>query len=258
MKKIMQSCVLLLWSGIFAGTVLGSADNEAGFKSLFNGRDLSGWEGNLRFWSAKDGTITGQTTVENALKENTFLIWKSGTVEDFELRLSYRIVGGNSGIQYRSKDLGNWVVGGYQADLEAGKKYTGILYEERGRGILAERGQKTVIDASGKVSVVASVGDSNEILAAIKNEDWNDYVVIAQGNHFVHRINGRVTVDVTDEQAEKRAMSGILALQLHAGEPMLIQFKDILLKRLKPEGTKRLVLVAGTPSHGPGEHEVNA
>src|SRR5439155_11288225 len=183
---------------------------------------------------------------------------KSGTVEDFELRLSYRIVGGNSGIQYRSKDLGNWVVGGYQADLEAGKKYTGILYEERGRGILAERGQKTVIDASGKVSVVASVGDSNEILAAIKNEDWNDYVVIAQGNHFVHRINGRVTVDVTDEQAEKRAMSGILALQLHAGEPMLIQFKDILLKRLKPEGTKRLVLVAGTPSHGPGEHEFNA
>ena len=254
----MRCFVLLLWSGIFTGAVLGAADNEAGSKSLFNGRDLSGWDGDPRFWSARDGTITGQTTRENPLKGNTFLVWRGGTVEDFELRLSYRIVGGNSGIQYRSKDLGNWVVGGYQADLEAGKKYTGILYEERGRGILAERGQKTVIDASGKVNVVGSVGNSDEILAAIKQADWNDYVVVAQGNHMVHRINGRVTVDVTDEQTEKRVMSGILALQLHAGEPMLIQFKDIRLKRLKPEGTKRLVLVAGTPSHSPGEHEFNA
>src|SRR5262249_49163446 len=92
-------------------------DVEPGFKSLFNGKDLSGWDGNPKFWSVQDGVITGQTTAENPTQGNTFLIWRDGTVDDFELRLSYRIVNGNSGIQYRSSDKGNWVVGGYQADF---------------------------------------------------------------------------------------------------------------------------------------------
>ena len=231
---------------------------EEGFVSLFNGKDLSGWEGDRRFWSVRDGFITGETTPQNPTQGNTFLIWRLGTVEDFELRLSYRLFGGNSGVQYRSKDLGNWVVGGYQADIEAGKRYTGILYEEKGRGVLAERGQKTVVDASGKVRVVGSVGDSEAIQAAIRSEDWNDYVITARGNHLVQTINGHVTVDVTDEAADKRAMSGIVALQLHAGAPMRVQFRDIRLKRLRASAARRLVLVAGTPSHGPGDHEFNA
>jgi type 1 glutamine amidotransferase len=231
---------------------------ETGFAPLFNGKDLSGWDGNPKFWSVREGAITGQTTVENPTQGNTFLIWRNGTVEDFELRLSYRIVGGNSGIQYRSKDLGNWVVGGYQADFEAGKTYSGILYEEKGRGILAKRGEKTVIDSTGKVGVVGAVGDSAELQAAIKHEDWNDYQIVAQGNHLVHRINGRVTADVTDDQPDKRAMSGILALQLHAGPPMTVQFREIRLKRLKSEKTKKIALVAGTPSHPPLAHEFNA
>jgi type 1 glutamine amidotransferase len=246
MKKLFRSFGLFLWFLSLGCSAFLAADNEAGFKSLFNSKDLSGWEGDPRFWSVKEGTITGQTTPENPLKQNTFLIWKGGTVEDFELRFSYRIVGGN------------WVVGGYQADLEAGKTNTGILYEEKGRGILAERGQKTVIDGNGKVTVVGSVGNSDEIQAAIKKEGWNDYLVIAQGNHIVHKINGRVTVDVTDEQSEKRATSGILALQLHAGEPMRIQFKNIRLKPIKQLATKNIVLIAGKPSHGPGAHEFNA
>jgi type 1 glutamine amidotransferase len=231
---------------------------EPPFRSLFNGTDLTGWEGNSKFWSVKDGAITGQTTADNPTQGNTFLIWRQGTVEDFELQLSYRMVGGNSGIQYRSKDLGNWVVGGYQADIEAGKTYTGILYEEKGRGILAKRGEKTVIDAANKVQVVGSVGESDALQAAVRNEDWNDYRITARGGHMVHAINGRVMVDVTDELSEKRAASGILALQLHAGPPMTVQFKDIRLKRLPAAGKKRIVLVAGTPSHGPGDHEFNA
>jgi type 1 glutamine amidotransferase len=258
MMKLSQSFGLFLLCGFLSCHALKAADTEAGFQNLFNGKDLSGWEGDPKFWSVQEGAITGQTTPENPLKQNSFLIWRGGTAGDFELRFSYRIVGGNSGVQYRSKDLGNWVVGGYQADLEAGKTYTGILYEERGRGILAQRGQKTVVDASGKVNVVGSVGNADEIQAAIKNEDWNNYVVTAQGNHMIHKINGRVTVDVTDEQVDKRAMSGILALQLHAGDPMRIQFKDIRLKPLKSQGTKKIVLLAGKPSHGPGDHEFNA
>jgi type 1 glutamine amidotransferase len=236
-----------------------AADEEPGFKSLFNGKDLSGWDGNPKFWSVKDGTITGQTTAENPTSGNTFLIWKDGTVDDFELRLSYKIVGGNSGIQYRSKDLGNWVVGGYQGDFEAGDTYSGILYEERGRGILAQRGQKTEIGPDGKVNVVASLGDTKEIQAAIKKEDWNDYVIVAQGNKLKHVINGKVTAEVTDNQPEKRAMSGILALQLHAGPPMTVQFKNIRIKRTRlTAGTKKIVMVAGRQSHGPGDHEFNA
>lgn len=252
-------------SALFAAAVLipalQAADENEGFKRIFNGKDLSGWEGNPDFWSAKDGEIVGQTTKEKPTKGNTFIIWRDGTVDDFELRLKFKIIGGNSGIQYRSKEIdkANFVIGGYQADFEAGTTYSGILYEERGRGILAQRGQKTIVRENGKPEVVGSVGDSKEIQAAIKKEDWNEYHVIARGNHFVHKINGLTTVDVVDEDAKNRAMSGLLALQLHAGPPMTVSFKDIELKRLKlSQNRKKIVLVAGKQSHGPGDHEFNA
>ncbi len=207
--------LLLLITGIWR---VNAAESESGFKPLFNGRDLSGWDGNPKFWSVKDGTIMGQTTAENPAPGNTFLIWRDGTVDDFEIRLSYKIVPGdskgfgNSGIQYRSKDFGNWVVGGYQADFEAGTTYSGILYEERMRGILAERGQKVTIDETGKKQITGSFGKSEEIQAAIKKEDWIDYVIRAHGNLLTNIINGKTTVDVTDNDAKARAFSGILAL----------------------------------------------
>jgi hypothetical protein len=215
---------------------------ETGFKSLFNGTDLTGWEGNPKLWSVRDGTIAGVTGSEpdTKLTHNTFLVWTNGTVDDFELRLTYRIEKGNSGIQYRSKvtEHGKFgpIVGGYQADFEAGKTYSGILYEERGRGILAQRGQKTVIkdnDGKPKVEVTGSVGDSAAIQAKINNEDWNEYIVIAKGNHLQHFINGQPTVDVLDEQESKAAKSGVLALQIHQGPPMVVQFKNIRIKSLK-------------------------
>ena len=211
-------------------------DKETGFKQIFDGKTLTGWDGNPKLWSVRDGAITGQTTKENPTKGNTFIIWKAGTVKNFELRLSYRIVGGNSGIQYRSKEIGKWRIGGYQGDFEAGKTYSGILYDEGGvaggRGIMATRGQKVVYDAAGKKKVVGSVGNSNEIQNAIKPKEYNEYVIIARGGHLVHKINGHVTVDVTDNSKSKRLTSGILALQLHAGPPMLVQFKNIRLKVL--------------------------
>lgn len=230
--------MLRLLLGLALGLVPAGYSQSTGFKPLFNGKDLKGWEGDSTFWSVKDGTITGQTTADHQPPANTFLIWKAGTVGDFELHASFKIVGnnpekwGNSGIQYRSKDLGNYVVGGYQADFETGKTFSGILYEERGRGILAQRGQKTVVNKEGKIQVVGEVGQSDEIQAAIKPEDWNDYVIIAKGNHLIHKINGRTTVDVTDEQESKAASSGILALQLHKGQAMTVQFKNIELKPL--------------------------
>src|SRR4051794_5436426 len=168
------------------------AADEAGFKPIFNGKDLTGWEGNPKLWSVQDGTIQGKTgtDADTKIKHNTFLVYTNAPVGDFELRTSYKIVDGNSGIQYRSKVLrvGEFgpIVGGYQADFEAGTTYSGILYEEQARGILAQRGQKTVVNAAGKPEVVGSVGDSKKIQANIKNEDWNEYVVIAKGNHLQH------------------------------------------------------------------------
>jgi hypothetical protein len=221
-------------------------------KSLFNGKDLTGWKGQPEFWSVKDGALTGQTTKEVPVKENTFLIW-DGQVGDFELTFKYKIVDangesngfGNSGVQYRSKVVKPEysVVSGYQADFECGKTYSGILYEEKGRGILAQRGQKVTItnvekDANNpkakpfKIEVTGSLGSSEEIQAAIKPADWNEYKIIAKGGHLQHFINGKQTVDVTDETAEG-AKTGILALQLHAGQPMMVQFKDLKLTTLK-------------------------
>jgi len=223
-----------------AYTLVEDRPGEKGFLRIFNGKDLTGWEGNPRLWSVKDGAITGQTTAENPTKANTFLIWTNGTLDDFELRCSFKLTPGdakgfaNSGIQYRSKvlDPANWVVGGYQADMEAGPTYSGILYEERMRGILALRGEKVLWNKEGKKEVQGSLGDAAEIGAAIKKGDWNEYVIIAQGNHLQQFINGRQTVDVTDEFEAKRALTGVLALQLHAGPPMTAQFKNLRLKKL--------------------------
>ncbi len=206
-----------------------------GFVSIFDGKTLDGWDGNPAFWSVKDGAITGQTTKENPTKGNTFIIWKGGLVGDFELKLDYRIVKGNSGIQYRSfriKGPDRWRLGGYQADFEAGKNYSGILYGERYRGILARRGQKTVIGDNHKPTVVGTVGDSKAIQKKIKHEDWNAYHVVAKGFHFVHRINGMVAIECTDEDKKMRKAAGLLGLQLHAGPPMTVQFKNIRIKHI--------------------------
>src|SRR6267142_2525757 len=215
-----------------------TAAPEQGFTSIFNGKDLTGWDGNPDLWSVKDGAINGETSEDHPLKGNTFLIWTNGTVGDFELRCSFKIMPkssagfANSGIQYRSKvlDPKGWVVGGYQADMEAGKTYTGILYEERMRGILATRGEKVLLDKDCKKQVTGSVGSSDEIQAALKPGDWNEYIIIAQGNHLQQFINGKQTVDVTDDCESKRAMNGVLALQLHAGPPMKVQFRDLRLR----------------------------
>lgn len=200
--------------------------------SLFDGVTLSGWDGDPRFWSVKDGAITGQTTADNPTEHNTFLIWRKGTPGDFELEADFRLVGGNSGIQYRSREIDKWVISGYQADFDAAGRYTGILYEERARGILAQRGKKVVIDADGKRRVVGKTCDEKEVMASIKKDGWNHYRIVVQGNHMIHQVNGFTTVDVTDDQVDKRSMTGLLAFQVHAGQPMLVQFKNLKLKLL--------------------------
>jgi hypothetical protein len=213
----------------------------AGETQLFNGKDLTGWSGDPKFWSVQDGVITAKATAENRVPHNTFLIWKDGEAGDFTLTLKYKMTPGddkkftNSGVQYRSKviDAEKFIVGGYQADFEYGDKYSGILYEEKGRGILALRGQEVVIKQGDKpekpkIEVTGETGKSADIQATINKDDWNEYKIVAKGNHVQQYINGKLTVDVTDETAEA-PKTGIIALQMHQGPPMQVQFKDIVL-----------------------------
>lgn len=212
----------------------GLAADEEGFVSMFNGKDLSGWRGNKTYWSVQDGAITAKTSAENPLTYNTFLIWEGGQPGDFELRAKFKMVGGNSGIQYRSKviDEAKFIVGGYQADIDATQRYTGILYEEKGRGILAERGMKLTIGADGKKEPT-TIGDKNELATKIKKEDWNDYTIIAKGNHLQHIINGTLMSETIDNQKDKAATTGVIALQVHTGPAMTVQFKDLRIKESK-------------------------
>ena len=217
------------------------ADDD-GFQSIFNGKDLTGWRGDTEYWTVKDGAITATTTPDNLLKYNTFCIWEGGTPGDFQLRLTFKIVGGNSGIQYRSRviDEEKFVVSGYQADVDSKPRYTGINYEEKARGILAERGQSVTITdddspAGGKHKIAKDIipfADAEYLQElVVKPEQWNDYLIVARGRHLQHFVNG-VLLSETIDNSEKFTESGIIALQAHQGPPMVVQFKDIELKTL--------------------------
>ncbi len=256
---LIVAAALLTFAGLHSPAL--AADD--GFKPIFDGKTLDGWDGDPRFWKVEEGAITGQTTTDNPTSYNTFIIWRQGELDDFELTCEYRITGHNSGIQYRSfepRDKGekDWIIGGYQADLEAGDTWSGALYGERYRGILAARGEQTVIGDDHKPKVVGHVGDKDALGAKVRKGDWNSYHILARGYRFVHTINGQVMVDVVDEDKEMRRRSGLLALQLHAGPPMKVEFRNIRLKRLPMEGMKKIVLVAGKASHGYNAHEHNA
>jgi len=205
-----------------------AAEVEPGFVSMFNGEDLSQWDGKPGWWYVEDGTITSQTTPEKPCKKCNYLIWKGGEPGDFELRLKYRIVGGNSGIQFRSKRIPDWDTRGYQADIDAAGQWAGALFEHA-RGGIAMRGQNVVVAEDGKKQI-EPMGDSAEMMKKIKKDDWNDYRVIARGNEITLEINGTVMSRAVDNQTGQAAAKGVIGLQVHPGPPMKIQFKDLRIK----------------------------
>jgi hypothetical protein len=201
--------------------------------ALFNGRDLTGWEGDPKVWSVNDGAIVGRTTADAPIENNTFLIWKDGQLGDFRITLQYRIDGGNSGVQYRAKvhDADKWIVGGYQADIDSGPTYTGILYDERGRGILALRGQRVQIAEDGN-KTADTFADAAKLQELVKTNDWNDYVIEARGERLRHFINDHLMSETIDADRAKRTDKGVLALQVHTGPPMTVKFRKIMLETL--------------------------
>ena len=215
-----------------------------GMTVLFNGKDLSGWDGDPRLWTVKDGVLRGETTKENAAKGNTFLIWKDGTVKDFDLRLSFRMnAANNSGIQYRSKHITEgkvnnaWVVRGYQHELRNEKKFpntSSFIYDEGGkRGRMCQVGERAVWTADGKKEVKETFVTQEAFDKLMRLDDWNDVVIIAKGKNVKHYLNGQLVVDFTDEDPKLAQSEGVLALQLHAGAPMWVEFKNIRLKQIK-------------------------
>ena len=201
---------------------------------LYGGGDLTGWAGREDLWSAENGEIVGRTTDEKPIDGNTFLVWQGDLPGNFELTAQFKIEGGNSGIQYRSKviDEEKFVVSGYQADIDFTNKFAGILYEEKGRGILAQRGETVTIDADGEKAKVR-FGDTTKLAAGIHPGKWNDFRVVADGNHLQHFINETMTAEVIDEQIDKAATNGVIALQIHRGPAMVVRFKNIKIRKLK-------------------------
>ena len=231
---------LLIFLFIFTLTV---SAQEEGLKPMFNGKDLTGWDGDPRLWTVKDGVIRGETTEEKKSKGNTFLIWKEGGTKDFDLRLSFRVSSvNNSGIQYRSKHITEgkvnnaWVVRGYQHEIRNSNKLpnvAGFIYDEGGkRGRMCLAGEKVVWGEDGKKSVEGKVIDAEAFADLFKVDEWNEVAIIAKGNHIQHYLNGRLILDCTDKHPERALLDGVLALQLHGGAPMWCEYKDIRIKAL--------------------------
>jgi hypothetical protein len=210
-------------------------EDRAGYTSIFDGTSLKGWDGDTNFWRAEGGSLIGETTAANPLKANTFIIWRGGQTKDFELKLEYRMNATNSGVQYRSSevpDAGKWVLKGYQADIDFDNRWTGQLYEEKGRGFLALRGQSNYIGDGVKPRVIGAIGSADALKALIKVNDWNQVHIIARGNLLMHIVNGQLMSVVVDDDTKGRAMSGLLGFQIHVGPPMKVEFRNIYLKQL--------------------------
>jgi acetyl esterase/lipase/sugar lactone lactonase YvrE len=203
---------------------------EEGFVEVFDGESLDGWVGHEAYWSVKDGALTGVT--DGSLKANSFIVWQGSTVKNFELRVKVKLTaGGNSGIQYRGKmapERGPHVVTGYQCDVVASTpKYNGMLYEEKGRRILSHTGEKVIVDPSGQPWVVDKFP-----VKKFTPDQWHDYRVLVEGNHHRHWIDGHPTADLIDLDEKGRALEGVLAVQVHTGPAMKIQYKDFRIKHL--------------------------
>lgn len=217
---------------LFALLAFSNASAQDGFKPLFNGEDLTGWDGNPELWKVENGEIVGTTTGPEQLAYNQFLIWRGGKVKNFELRAKIKQAGNNTGIQYRSSENTDkkWSIRGYQCDIHPNTPYRAMMYEEGGRGIVSQNGQSVVIDPSG---VKWLAGEHEPVNVDVA--EWHDYTIIAKGNHLVHQIDGKTTMELTDFEEAKRSLEGLIAFQIHRGPAMKVHIKDVMLKEL-PDG----------------------
>jgi hypothetical protein len=220
-----------------------SAQDADGVELLFDGRTLDGWDGDPRLWRVEAGVIRGETTAENPANGNTFLIWQGEPVTDFELRLAFRCTAANnSGVQYRSRMLPGgrnaWAVAGYQHEIRNENQLpnvSGFIYDEAGGAGGRQRiclvGERARWPAEGGRELLETLVEAADFKKLMRIDDWNDVVIRAEGNRLRHYLNGRLILDFTDEHPAALS-EGLIALQLHAGKPMWVEFRDLRLKRL--------------------------
>lgn len=224
-----------------------------GFESIFDGKTLTGWKGDLNYWRVENGKLVGEVTPETLLKRNTFIVWQGGQPADFELKLEFKIAeSGNSGINYRSEVIDSipHALKGYQADIDGKIRYTGQNYEEKKRATLAYRGEKVIINTQDNPEVqgslranvqkncwqsreiIGSLGVSDSLKTKIRSEDWNEVHLIIKGNRLQHYVNDILMSDVTDNDSINRKQKGYMGVQVHVGPPMKVEFRNIRLKNL--------------------------
>ena len=220
-------------SGLFPELV---PDDMVGFIPIFDGKTLSGWDGDTTFWRAENEAIIGQSTLEKVVELNNFLIYRGGTVRDFELKLEFRLDGENSGIQYRSTelpDVGKWVLEGYQADIDFRLFYAGNVHAERGRSVvLSRRGNVTRIVNGPLFKLVAKIGDPMILRGVFNVSGWNSYHIIARGPILIQIVNGQLISLAIDEDTEHKATEGLIGFQMHVGGPFKVEYRNIYLKKL--------------------------
>jgi hypothetical protein len=230
-NRIRLRAVAVLALLVLAGA---GADDESGFKPIFDGKTLDGWAApDMTFWRVEDGAITGEVTKDHRPKENVFLAWKGEPVGDFELHFKFRIFGegSNSGIQFRSEVKERGLVHGYQADISGDGKWVGGIFDEYGpRGSLAARGQRVTFGRDGK-KTLESFPDPLAGDGKVDLTQWTDYHIVATGPRVTLKINGKVTAELTDLDPRARA-TGVLAVPVIT-TPMKVQYKEIRLKRLE-------------------------
>ncbi|MDR0338135.1 MAG: DUF1080 domain-containing protein [Planctomycetaceae bacterium] len=238
---VVLGTVILFCIPMLVAAQISDEEKADGFVSMFNGQDLSEWDGNVDVWSVRDGSIVGQTANEGAAKltYNTFLIWKGGNVDHFVFRADIKLTPeGNSGFQYRSQITPGdkpYRVNGYQADFDGSHAHSGILYGENFGGILCQRGLETVIETNQKPRTVRRFAENDALKKELKVNDWNSYEVTAQNFMFTHKINGQIMSITTDEDKEHRRENGIFAIQAHVGPPMKVEIKNLRIKRLSKD-----------------------
>jgi hypothetical protein len=184
--------------------------DETGFTPLFNGKDLSGWEGDRQLWKVEGGLLVGDSP---GIQRNQFLATKK-SYGDFELRLEFRLRDGvgNSGVQFWSKRVPKSTeVSGFQADI--GENYWGSLYDESRRA-------KQLATAP------------PELEKTLRKNDWNTYVIRAVGDRITLKLNGVTTVDYREPDAAI-PRSGIIAVQVHSGPKLRVEFRNLRIRELK-------------------------
>ena len=218
-------------------------DDNTGFVSIFDGKTLTGWDGDTQFWRVENGEIIGETTPEKVMKQNSFLIWRGGTVKDFELKVEFRLNGTNSGIQYRSSELpsvGKWVLKGYQADLDFTAGYLGNVHDERGRAptgeghaVLSRRGEITRAVDGPKYKVIGTIGDPTFLRGVMNINGWNQYHIIARGRVLIQLVNRQLMAVAIDEDTKNFAAEGLLGFQMHTGPPFKMEYRNVMLKTIQ-------------------------